>query len=129
MKSPTVGHPRLTYQGAKELYDNWDKLNPSQRAEIGAKTGVGALFLAKGMAEGGIQTCVSYEYSRPVEVQWIDCGLKCSSLCVLPERPTANFTYESPERHRDPVPEDEGFLRACGIRPPEVRDELRVLDR
>jgi hypothetical protein len=29
MKSPTVGHPRLTYQGAKELYDNWDKLNPS----------------------------------------------------------------------------------------------------
>jgi hypothetical protein len=56
MKSPTVGHPRLTYQGAKELYDNWDKLNPSQRAEIGAKTGVGALFLAKGMAEGGIQT-------------------------------------------------------------------------
>jgi hypothetical protein len=49
MKSPTVGR-------AKELYDNWDRLNPSQRAEIGAKTGVGALFLAKGMAEGGMQT-------------------------------------------------------------------------
>jgi GGDEF domain-containing protein len=45
-----------TYEGAKELYDNWDKLKPAERAEIGAKTGVGALFLAKGMAEGGVQT-------------------------------------------------------------------------
>jgi hypothetical protein len=55
MKSPT-GHPRLTDQGAKEVYDNWDKLNPSQRAEIGANTGVDALFLAKWLAEPGIQT-------------------------------------------------------------------------
>jgi hypothetical protein len=55
MKSPT-GHARLTDQGAKELYDSWDKLNPSQRAEIGAKTGVDARFLAKWLAEPGIQT-------------------------------------------------------------------------
>jgi hypothetical protein len=45
-----------TYEGAKELNDDWDKLNPSQRLEIGTKTGVGALFLAKGLAEGGVQT-------------------------------------------------------------------------
>ena len=41
-----------TYQGAKELYDHWDRLTPSERAEIGAKTGVGSLFLAKGLLEG-----------------------------------------------------------------------------
>ena len=41
-----------TYQGAKELYDRWDKLSPTERAEIGTKTGVGALFAAKGIAEG-----------------------------------------------------------------------------
>ena len=45
-----------TYQGAKELYDKWDKLTPTQRAEIGTKTGVGALFAAKGIAEGQLHT-------------------------------------------------------------------------
>jgi hypothetical protein len=40
-----------TYQGAKELYDRWDKLTPTERAEIGTRTGVGALFLAKGLSE------------------------------------------------------------------------------
>jgi hypothetical protein len=40
-----------TYQGAKELYDRWDKLSPTERAEIGTRTGVGALFLAKGLSE------------------------------------------------------------------------------
>ena len=72
---------------------------------------------------------VSYQYGRPVELQWIDCGYERSSLCVLPERPTTTFTYTRPEDHRDPVPADERFLRACGVRPPDVRDELRVLDR
>jgi hypothetical protein len=42
-----------TYEGAKTLYDNWDRLSPTQRAEIGAQTGVSALLLAKGLAEGG----------------------------------------------------------------------------
>jgi hypothetical protein len=42
-----------TYQGAKDLYDNWDRLSPAERSELGTKTGVGALFLAKGLAEGG----------------------------------------------------------------------------
>jgi hypothetical protein len=41
-----------TYQGARDLYDNWDKLTPNQRAEIGTKTGVGALFAMKGLMEG-----------------------------------------------------------------------------
>jgi hypothetical protein len=72
---------------------------------------------------------VSYQYGRPVEVRWHDCGFERSSLSLLPERPTTNFKYGSPERHRDPVPADEGFLRACGIRPPDVRDELQVLGR
>jgi hypothetical protein len=31
--------------------------------------------------------------------------------------------------HRDPVPADERFLRACGVRPTDLRDELRMLDR
>jgi hypothetical protein len=31
--------------------------------------------------------------------------------------------------HRDPMFGDERFLCACGVRPPDVRDELRVLDR
>lgn len=48
-----------TYQGAKDLYDNWDRLTPEQRAELGAKTGVGALFLAKGLAEGGKKSSAS----------------------------------------------------------------------
>jgi hypothetical protein len=34
-----------------------------------------------------------------------------------------------PEDCRDPVPADEQFLLACGVRPPDVRDELQVLDR
>jgi hypothetical protein len=33
-----------------------------------------------------------------------------------------------PEDGRDPVPADERFLRACGVRPPDVRDDLKVLD-
>src|SRR5205814_1549917 len=41
-----------TYQGAKDLYENWDKLTPSQRAEVGTRTGVGALLAAKGVMEG-----------------------------------------------------------------------------
>jgi hypothetical protein len=71
---------------------------------------------------------VSYQYSRPVEVRWHDCGFE-SSLCLLPERPTSSFAYGSPESHRDPLSPDAVFLRACGVRPPDVRDELRVLDR
>ena len=40
-----------TYQGAKELYDNWDRLTPEERWELGTKTGVSALFTAKGVSE------------------------------------------------------------------------------
>ena len=40
-----------TYQGVRDLYDHWDELKPEERAELGAKTGVGALFLAKGLSE------------------------------------------------------------------------------
>lgn len=40
-----------TIQGAQELYTHWDDLKPEERAELGAKTGVGALFLAKGLTE------------------------------------------------------------------------------
>jgi hypothetical protein len=47
---------------------------------------------------------------------------------MVPE-PTTRFAYTRPEDRRDPVPGDERFLRACGVRPPDVRDELRVLDR
>jgi hypothetical protein len=72
---------------------------------------------------------VSCQYGRPVEVRWHNCGVDRASLCLLPERPTTSFTYGIPERHRDPVPEDVKFLRACGIRPADVRDELWVLDR
>jgi len=45
-----------TYEGAKTLYDEWDRLTPSQRAEIGTKTGVSALLLARGLTEGGKKT-------------------------------------------------------------------------
>src|SRR5580698_9591335 len=40
-----------TFQGAKELYDNWDRLTPEERWELGTKTGVSALFTAKGASE------------------------------------------------------------------------------
>jgi len=41
--------------------------------------------------------------------------------------PTTNFACGSPEQHRDAVPEDVKFLRACGVRPVDLRDELLVL--
>jgi len=40
-----------TFQGAKELYDHWDRLTPEERWELGTKTGVSALFTAKGVSE------------------------------------------------------------------------------
>ena len=40
-----------TYEGAKYLYDNWDRLTPEQRWETGTKTAVGALFTAAGLKE------------------------------------------------------------------------------
>ena len=70
---------------------------------------------------------VSYQYGRPVEVRWHDCGFEVSSLCLLPERPTTKFTYGSPESHRDPVSPDAQFLRAFGVRPPDLPDSLTVL--
>jgi len=73
--------------------------------------------------------CVSYENGNAVGVRWHDCGFDHPSLCLLPDEPTTNFAYTRPEDCRDPVPADERFLRACGVRPPDVRDELRVLDR
>ena len=72
---------------------------------------------------------VSYQYGRPVGVRWHDCGFDRSSLCLLPERLTTNFTYTRPADNRDPMRADQRFLRACGVRPPDVRDESRVLNR
>jgi hypothetical protein len=63
---------------------------------------------------------VSYKDGRPVEVQWSDCGFGRRSLCLLPDEPTANFTYTRPEDGRDPVPADIRFMRACGVRPPDI---------
>jgi hypothetical protein len=73
--------------------------------------------------------CVSYEYGIPVAVRWHDCGFGLFSLCLLPDEPTPNFSYTRPEDGRDQMPADERFLRACGVRPPDVRDEWRMLDR
>jgi hypothetical protein len=69
---------------------------------------------------------LSYEHGIPVAVRWHDCGVDPPSLCVVPMNPT-NFTDAGPEDHRDPVPEDAIFLRACGVRPTDLRDELLVL--
>jgi hypothetical protein len=69
---------------------------------------------------------VSHENGRPVAVRWLDCGFEQASMCLLP---TTNFAYTRPEDHRDPVPADERFLRSCGVRPPDVRDDLKCLDR
>jgi hypothetical protein len=72
---------------------------------------------------------VSYENGKAVGVQWHDCGSDRSALCLLPDEPITKFIYARPEDHRDPMVGDERFLHACGIRPADMRDELRVLDR
>ena len=59
---------------------------------------------------------VSHENGRPVAVRWHDCGFDRVSLCLLPDEPTTRFAYARPEDSRDPVPADERFLRACGVR-------------
>jgi hypothetical protein len=66
--------------------------------------------------------CVSYEHGIPGAVRSHDCGFDRSSLCLLAYQQTTNFTYARPEDHSDPVPADERFLRACGVRPPDMRD-------
>ena len=71
---------------------------------------------------------ISYEGGKAVGVRWSDSGVDRRSLCMVPE-PTTRFAYARPEDHRDPQPGDVRFLRACGVRPDDVRDELRVLDR
>jgi hypothetical protein len=71
---------------------------------------------------------ISYADGKAVGVRWSDCGVDRRSLRMVPE-PTTRFAYARPEDHRDPQPGDERFLRACGVRPLDVRDELRVLDR
>jgi hypothetical protein len=45
--------------------------------------------------------------------------------------PSTRFAYAGPEKHRQAlsVSADERFLRARGVRPPDVRDEWRMLDR
>jgi hypothetical protein len=72
---------------------------------------------------------VSYENGKTVGVQWHDCGFDRSSLCLLPDETITKFMYARPEDHRDPVPADDRFLRACGVRATDLRDELLVLDR
>jgi hypothetical protein len=69
------------------------------------------------------------DQSPPVPTSRRDTADEQASLCLLPDQPTTTFTYVRPEDHRDPMPADERFLRACGVHPPDLRDELRVLDR
>lgn len=40
-----------------------------------------------------------------------------------------DFVCGPPENYRDPVPNDVRFQLECGNRVPDLRDELRVLDR
>jgi hypothetical protein len=72
---------------------------------------------------------ISYEGGKVVGVRWSDCGFGQPSLCLLPDELTTRFAYARPEDHRDPLPADERFLRACGVRPPDVRDDLMVADQ
>jgi len=77
--------------------------------------------MANGRAPAGLagmhwSVCVSYEHSIPVAVRWFDCGFARSSLCLLPDEPTTNFTYVRPEEGSHPKRADERFLRACGVR-------------
>lgn len=57
-----------------------------------------------------------------------DCprGHHCEARRMLHE-PSTQFEYAGPEKHRDAVPQDELFLRACGVRPADLRDELLCL--
>jgi hypothetical protein len=70
---------------------------------------------------------MSHKGDKPVEVRWLDCGFDRPSLCLLPEEPTTRFAYARPGDHRDPVPADERFLRACGVRIHDLRDVGSVL--
>jgi len=45
------------------------------------------------------------------------------------EKHPPKVAYTRPEDHRDPMLCDGRFLRACGVRATDLRDELRVLDR
>jgi len=72
---------------------------------------------------------VSYEGGKAVEMRRRDCvGLTVPrfACCLISRLP--------PSRTRDPriiaiqCQATERFLRACGVRPPDVRDVLRVLD-
>src|ERR1700680_1718247 len=65
--------------------------------------------------------CVSYEHGIPVAVRWHDCGFDQPSLCLLPDEPTPRFAYARPADHCNPLPADERFLHACGVRPPDTR--------
>jgi len=50
------------------------------------------------------------------------------ACCLMNRLPTSR-TRETPAQQRDPVSPDDRFLRACGVLPTDVRDELRMLDR
>jgi hypothetical protein len=56
-------------------------------------------------------------------------GLTGPRFACCHDEPTTKFAYTRPEDHRDPVSPDDRFLRACGVLPTDVRDELRMLDR
>ena len=70
---------------------------------------------------------VSYEHGIPVACDGMVVGLAVPhfACCLKSRLPTSHTRPDC----RDPVPADERFLRACGVRPLDVRDELRVLDR
>jgi len=79
----------------------------------------------------GVHWSVSVSYENGARRS--ECGGTIADLivlhfacCLMNRVPTSRNT---PEDNRDPVPADERFLRACGVRPADVRDDLRVLDR
>ena len=104
------------------------KLSQFKRWLMREPTNVERTLIFRTLAGMHWSVSVSYENGKAVGVRWHDCGVDRPSLCVVPMNPT-NFTDARPEGNRDPVPVDERFLRACGVRATDLRDESLVLDR
>ena len=85
-------------------------------------TNVERTLICRTLASMHWSVSVSYENGKAVAVRWHDCGFEQASLRLLPDEPTTNFAYTRPEDGRNAMPSDERFLRACGVRPPDMRD-------
>jgi hypothetical protein len=70
----------------------------------------------------GLRACPT-RVADPVAVCWHDCGFEQAALCILRDEPATNFTYTHPADNRDWMRADQRFLRACGVRPPDVRKD------